>query len=379
MCDCEMRLKNLSATGGGCVGAWVAGGSPGAATRSSRGMRVRFAPATLAGVSRNARGNRVGRAGRCDWSGTGHSPEELAIGDVRLKLDPLLVEASPAVDGERIHVLRRAHVPAGGEDQAWYGRKGKEARGQRRKATRTKSQKPGWRVFWERFFERRPVEGLAGRVLTSLRDQPLIAREVDHLGVNDRFVAVCRIGKGREVSGRREPGRSRERQKISKGEVEKKRIPLAVGGSGKARTCILATRRARHALLLTLRCFLLDGFQRFALLPGRVSIRGALELGLERLSGNIAPLASGDLRDDVRPAGDRGVLLPGRSRARRDGHLFLSDSLRTRLGDLTRRAPPLSDALAVVGDVPKGRLFPLLHTAASSRAHHRFRPSPPRA
>jgi len=41
----------------------------------------------------------------------------LAIGDVRLKLDPLLVEASPAVDGERIHVLRRAHVPAGGEDQ----------------------------------------------------------------------------------------------------------------------------------------------------------------------------------------------------------------------------------------------------------------------
>jgi hypothetical protein len=64
MCDCEMRLKNLSATGGGCVGAWVAGGSPGAATRSSRGMRVRFAPATLAGVSRNARGNRVGRAGR---------------------------------------------------------------------------------------------------------------------------------------------------------------------------------------------------------------------------------------------------------------------------------------------------------------------------
>jgi hypothetical protein len=75
----------------------------------------------------------------------------LAIGDVRLKLDPLLVEASPAVDGERIHVLRRAHVPAGGEDQAWYGRKGKEARGQRRKATRTKSQKPGWRVFWEVF------------------------------------------------------------------------------------------------------------------------------------------------------------------------------------------------------------------------------------
>ena len=125
MCDCETRLKNLSATGGGCVGARVAGGSPGAATRSSRGMRVRFAPATLAGVSRNARGNRVGRAGRCDWSGTGHSPEELAIGDVRLKLDPLLVEASPAVDGERIHVLRRAHVPAGGEDQPWYGRKGK--------------------------------------------------------------------------------------------------------------------------------------------------------------------------------------------------------------------------------------------------------------
>ena len=148
---CEMRLKNLSATGGGCVGARVAGGSPGAATRSSRGMRVRLAPATLAGVSRNACGNRVGRAGRCDWSGTGHSPEELAIGDVRLKLDPLLVEASPAVDGERIHVLRRAHVPAGGEDQAWYGRKGKEARGQRRKATRTKSQKPGWRVFWEVF------------------------------------------------------------------------------------------------------------------------------------------------------------------------------------------------------------------------------------
>lgn len=151
MCDCETRLKILSATGGGCVGARVDGGSPGAATRSSRGMRVRLAPATLAGVSRNACGNRVGRAGRCDWSGTGHSPEELAIGDVRLKLDPLLVEASPAVDGERIHVLRRAHVPAGGEDQAWYGRKGKEARGQRRKATRTKSQKPGWRVFWEVF------------------------------------------------------------------------------------------------------------------------------------------------------------------------------------------------------------------------------------
>ena len=64
MCDCEMRLKNLSATGGGCVGAWVAGGSPGAATRSSRGMRVRLAPATLAEVSRNACGNRVGRAGR---------------------------------------------------------------------------------------------------------------------------------------------------------------------------------------------------------------------------------------------------------------------------------------------------------------------------
>ena len=378
MCDCEMRLKNLSATGGGCVGARVAGGSPGAATRSSRGMRVRLAPATLAGVSRNARGNRVGRAGRCDWSGTGHSPEELAIGDVRLKLDPLLVEASPAVDGERIHVLRRAHVPAGGEDQAWYGRKGKR-RGVSEGRRRGQKVKNRAGEFSGRFFERRPVEGLAGRVLTSLRDQPLIARQVDHLGVNDRFVAVCRIGKGREVSGRREPGRSRERQKISKGEVEKKRIPLAVGGSGKARTCILATRRARHALLLTLGCLLLDGFQRLALLPGRVSIRGALELGLERLSGNIAPLASGDLRDDVRPAGDRGVLLPGRSRARRDGHLFLSDSLRTRLGDLTRRAPPLSDALAVVGDVPKGRLFPLLHTAASSRAHHRFRPSPPRA
>jgi len=48
----------------------------------------------------------------------GHSPEELAIGDVRLKLDALLVEASAAVDGERIYVLRRAHVPAGCEDQA---------------------------------------------------------------------------------------------------------------------------------------------------------------------------------------------------------------------------------------------------------------------
>mmetsp|Transcript_11902 Transcript_11902/g.51248 ORF Transcript_11902/g.51248 Transcript_11902/m.51248 type:complete len:211 (+) Transcript_11902:1261-1893(+) len=210
----------------------------------------------------------------------------MAIGDVRLKLDALLVEASAAVDGERIHVLRRAHVPAGCEDQA------------------------------------------------SLRDQPLIARQVDHLGVHDRLVAVC----------------------------------------------VLATRRARQALFLTLWCLVLDGLQRLALLPGRISIRGAFELRLERLSGNITLLPSGKLRDDVRASGDRGVLLPGRSRARRDGHLFFSDSLRTRLGDLTARALPLRASLAVVGDVMQGRLFPGLRCSTpSSRAHHRFRPSPPRA
>ena len=129
-------------------------------------------------------------------------------------------------------------------------------------------------------------------------------------------------------------GRGGERQKISKGEIEKS----AEGVSGKARTCVLATRRARQALFLTLRCLMLDVFQRLALLPGRISIRGAFELRLERLSGNIALLPSGKLRDDVRASGDRGVLLPGRSRARRDGHLFFSDSLRTRLGDLTARA-----------------------------------------
>jgi len=239
-----------------------------------------------------------------------------------------------------------------------------------------KSQKPGWRVRWERFFERRPGEGLAGRILTSLRDQPLIARQINHIGVHDRFVAVCRIGRSRGVRERREPGVAGSGKRFQRARLKKS----AEGVSGKARTCVLATRRARQALFLTLRCLVLDGFQRLALLPGRISIRGAFELRLERLSGNIALLPSGKLRDDVRASGDRGFLLPGRSRARRDGHLFFSDRLRTRIGDLTACALPLRASLAVVGDVMQGRLFPRLRcSTASSRAHHRFRPSPPRA
>ena len=214
-----------------------------------------------------------------------------------------------------------------------------------------------------RFFERRPGRGLAGRILTSLRDQPLIARQVDHLGVHDRFVAVCRIGRSRGVRERREPA-WRGAARFPRARLKKS----AEGVSGKARTCVLATRRARQALFLTLWCLMLDGFQRLALLPGRISIRGAFELRLERLSGNIALLPSGKLRDDVRASGDRGVLLPGRSRARRDGHLFFNDSLRTRLGDLTARALPLRASLAVVGDVMQGRLFPGLRCSTARTA-----------